>query len=107
MELLKTLCGIHAPSGNEAGLKEFLLDYAARHQARWKVQPQIITGEDVQDSMIWIFGTPRTAVFAHMDSIGFTVRYDNRLVRIGGPRVESGYIPVSYTHLTLPTICSV
>lgn len=96
MELLQTLCSIHAPSGNEVGLKDFLLDYAARHQSGWKVQPKIITGEDLQDSMIWIFGTPRTAVFAHMDSIGFTVRYDNRLVRIGGPKVESGYMLIGH-----------
>ena len=24
-----------------------------------------------------------------------------------GPQDKSGYVPVSYTHLTLPTICSV
>ena len=38
-----------------------------------------------------VFGQPRTAVFAHLDSIGFTVRYGRQLVRIGGPQVEAGY----------------
>jgi putative aminopeptidase FrvX len=38
-----------------------------------------------------VFGKPNTAIFAHMDSIGFTVRYENQLVPIGGPDVETGY----------------
>jgi putative aminopeptidase FrvX len=38
-----------------------------------------------------VFGEPRTAVFAHLDSIGFTVRYGHQLVRIGGPQAEAGY----------------
>jgi len=38
-----------------------------------------------------VFGQPRTAVFAHLDSIGFTVRYGRQLVRIGGPVAEAGY----------------
>lgn len=89
-ELLKTLCAIHAPSGNEINLKNFLLDYLEQQQQNWKVQPTVIKGTEFQDSMIWIFGTPRTAVFAHMDSIGFTVRYKNELVKIGGPVTEEG-----------------
>ena len=27
MELLKQMCSIHAPSGNEGNMKEFILDY--------------------------------------------------------------------------------
>ena len=38
-----------------------------------------------------MFGKPRTAIFAHTDSIGFTVRYGKQLVKIGGPRIEKGY----------------
>ena len=41
--------------------------------------------------MLLVFGQPRTTVFAHLDSIGFTVRYDRQLVRIGGPQAEAGY----------------
>ena len=45
------------------------------------------------ENIIWIFtGKPRTAVYAHIDSIGFTVRYNNQLVKIGSPRVENGFI---------------
>jgi putative aminopeptidase FrvX len=91
MELLKQLCQIHAPSGNEVAMKTFLLDYIAQHQSKWKVQPEIVVGEDFQDSFMLVFGKPATAVFAHMDSVGFTVRYFNQLVPIGGPEAKTGY----------------
>ena len=89
--LLKTLCGIHAPSGNEVAMKSFLLDYIKQHQKTWKVQPEIHVGEAFQDCIVLKFGKPRTAIFAHMDSIGFTVRYHDQLVPIGGPKAEIGY----------------
>jgi putative aminopeptidase FrvX len=85
MKLLENLCAIHAPSGSEAPLKEFLLKYIKKEKTRWKVKPQVIEGVDLQDCLIVKFGKPRTAIFAHMDSIGFTVRYENQLVSIGSP----------------------
>lgn len=91
MELLKQLCQVHAPSGDELEMKNFLLNYLANHKNSWKVQPEVVQGVDFQDCMLWVFGKPRTAVFAHMDSIGFTVRYQNQLIPIGGPHAESGY----------------
>ena len=91
MRLLHTLCQIAAPSGNEASLSKFLLNYIQQQQAEWNSSPTIITGEEFQDCIILVFGKPRTAVFAHIDSIGFTVRYGRQLVRIGGPDVETGY----------------
>lgn len=90
LALLKELCQIHAPCGEEAALKEFLLGYIRKQSPRWKVQPKIIAGPHLQDSFMLVFGTPRTAVLAHMDSIGFTVRYQNQLVPIGGPHAETG-----------------
>ncbi|RKQ51136.1 putative aminopeptidase FrvX [Roseivirga pacifica] len=91
-ELLKTMCGIHAPSGNEGAMKEFLLAYIEKNKASWAVQPEVYHGDGFQDCIVLKFGTPRTAVFAHMDSIGFTVRYQNQLVAIGGPQAETGYV---------------
>lgn len=91
MQLLRSLCQIAAPSGNEAPLTDFVLRYVQQHQATWQVQPTIVAGEELQDCIILVFGTPRTAVFAHLDSIGFTVRYGRQLVRIGGPDVATGY----------------
>lgn len=91
MHLLKQLCQIPAPSGNEVKLTEFLLDYIRQHQSSWRVQPQVIAGEGWQDNVMLVFGRPRTAVFAHLDSVGFTVRYGRQLIRIGGPATETGY----------------
>ncbi len=90
MKLLTELCNIHAPSGNEAPMKDFLLSYVQKNQKTWKAKPEIIHGSEFQDCLILAFGVPRTAVFAHMDSIGFTVRYENQLVPIGGPDAETG-----------------
>jgi putative aminopeptidase FrvX len=90
--LLKSLCEVSSPSGSEHLMKAFLLQYLANNQSNWKVQPTVIDNQDTQDGMIWIFGNaPKTAVFAHQDTIGFTSRYDNRLVPIGSPNAEVGY----------------
>lgn len=89
--LLKEMCAIHAPSGNELGMKQFILAYIQKHASSWKCLPKIIEGENWQDNVILVFGKPRTAVFAHMDSIGFTVRYGKQLVRIGGPVCKTGF----------------
>ncbi len=89
--LLKELCAIPAPSGNELAMKEFILNYIKINSKNWKHQPKIICGKGFQDNIMLIFGKPRTALFAHMDSIGFTVRYGKQLVKIGGPSIKSGY----------------
>ncbi len=90
MKLLKEMCSIHAPSGNEAPMTKFLLDYIKKHQKDWKVKPKIYSGEGFQDCIVLAFGKPKTAIFAHIDSIGFTVRYDKELIKIGGPRTIDG-----------------
>lgn len=92
MKLLKQLCSIHAPSGSEKPMSDFLLAYINSTAGSWKNHPEIYAGEDFMDCVILVFGKPRTAIYAHMDSIGFTVRYRDQLVPIGGPDTESGYI---------------
>ncbi len=89
-ELLQKLCEVRASSGDEAPMKAFLLRYIKKEKKNWKVKPEIIEGEEFQDCIILKFGKPRTAIFAHMDSIGFTVRYANQLVPIGSPDAEAG-----------------
>ena len=89
--ILKAMCGIHAPSGNEVAMKDFILDYLQTHSKTWKHAPKIISGEGLQDNIILVFGKPRTAIFAHTDSIGFTVRYGRQLVKIGGPVTKNGF----------------
>ena len=91
MQLLHALCRIAAPAGNEATLSKFVLDYIQREQTGWQVQPIVLADARFQDCILLVFGQPRTAVFAHLDSIGFTVRYGRELLPIGGPRAEAGY----------------
>lgn len=69
-------------------VKNFLLQYIKQNQSAWKTKPKIYQGEDFQDCLILVFGKPTTAVFAHMDSVGFTVRYENQLIPIGGPEAK-------------------
>jgi putative aminopeptidase FrvX len=90
MKLLKQLCEVHAPSGEEYAMKDFLLKYIQKAKKTWKTKPQIFHGDDLQDCIVLAFGKPRTAIFAHMDSIGFTVRYFNQLLPIGSPDADPG-----------------
>lgn len=88
--LLQQLCSVHAPSGSEYQMKKFLLDYIDKEKRNWKREPKIIHGEDFQDCIILIFGQPKTAIFAHMDSVGYSVAYNNQLLKIGGPKAKEG-----------------
>jgi putative aminopeptidase FrvX len=96
MKLLKQLCQVHAPSGNEVGMKDFLLKYINKEKKNWKTDPEIYHGDEFQDCIIVKFGKPRTAIFAHIDSIGFTVRYFNQLLPIGSPDAEMGTLLVGH-----------
>jgi putative aminopeptidase FrvX len=90
VKLLRQLCEVHAPSGNESSMAEFVLNYVKRRSRNWKSRPEVIHGDAFQDCLILKFGTPRTAIFAHMDSVGFTVRYFDQLVPIGSPEAPPG-----------------
>ena len=94
MKLLKKMCEIHAPAGEELAMKEFLLNYINNNKSAWEVQPTLHHGHGFQDNLILVFGKPRTAIFAHLDSIGFTVKYDNEIVKIGGPVTTEGIVLV-------------
>lgn len=87
--LLETLVNIPAASGHEGPLKEFILKYVAAHSSNWSVQPTILDG-DFHDGFMLVFGKPRTVVYAHLDTVGFTVAYDNKLVPIGSPDAHNG-----------------
>lgn len=96
MKLLKALCAIHAPSGDEGHMTKFLLGYIEKEKENWKVQPEVFAGDGFQDCIVLKFGKPRTAMFAHMDSVGFTVRYGNQLLPIGSPDAETGTVLVGH-----------
>ena len=90
MKLLEKLIEIHAPSGEEFRIKDFILEHINANKDTWKVRPKIIE-KGVQDGLILVFGKPRVAVYAHMDSIGFTVGYNNELIKIGGPSTSGNW----------------
>lgn len=90
MELLQELTSIQGVSGDEARIKEFILDYTLKNQHNWKTEPKIIEGKGFQDCLILVFGEPTTAIYAHTDTIGFTVGYNNELIKVGGPQTIDG-----------------
>lgn len=90
-QLLKKMCEIQAPSGMEWPMKEFLLHYFAQSENFRGSKPEIIDGDEWGDGFAVKFGKPRTAILAHLDSIGFMTRYDRQLVKVGGPVADSGF----------------
>jgi putative aminopeptidase FrvX len=90
-DLLQEMCKINATSGDEILMTEFLLDYIEKNKKKWKTQPVIHAGDEFQESIVLVFGKPKTAVFAHIDNIGFTAGYKKDLIKIGGPRLKTGY----------------
>lgn len=82
MDLLTLIQSIPGPSGDEGRISEFVADYCRK-----------VDGADVrvvQDLVLAVRGVPKVAVFAHLDTIGFTQGYDRELLPLGGPKVEGG-----------------
>lgn len=68
-----------SPSGDEGEVADWLMDYAVvqwpdAHRERWGDSVIITRGE-----------RPAVAVFAHIDTTGFTLGYERQLIAIGGP----------------------
>ncbi len=84
MELLKELCAIPGTSGDEGMIKDFVLAHCTKESHNWKNQPEIWSGSGFQDNLVIIFGKPKVAFYAHLDTVGFTARYDNYVVPVGG-----------------------
>lgn len=90
MELLKQLTEIRSAASDELAMKTFLMEYIEKNAGSWKVKPKIYEGRQFQDCLVVVFGEPTTAIYAHMDSIGFSTGYDKELIKIGGPRLIDG-----------------
>lgn len=88
--LLEKLCSISAPSSDESRLSNFIVEYVEKYSFSWRHKPKVICGEDYQDCVMLVWGNPRTAIVAHLDSVGFMVGYNNQLIPIGSPRCEDG-----------------
>jgi putative aminopeptidase FrvX len=89
-ELLEELIKVRGASGDEEAIRDFIIDYIEKNQSNWKIKPQLFYGEGFQDALVLVFGKPKTAVFAHIDTIGFTTGYNKDLIRIGGPKAIDG-----------------
>jgi putative aminopeptidase FrvX len=90
MKLLFELLSKNSVSGDESEISQLIIQYARKRMKSWKVQPDIYFGEDFHDCILFKFGKPRTAIFAHIDTIGFMTRYQNQLIPVGGPEILSG-----------------
>lgn len=90
MKLLEELISIQGVASDEGHIKQFILDYVENNAKNWKVKPEIHHGKGFQDGLVLVFGKPRTAIFAHTDTIGFSVGYDKQLIKVGGPKTLDG-----------------
>lgn len=88
MKLLRDLLEIQSVSGDESPMQKFLINYILKRMTTWKVLPKLYYGESFHDCILLKFGNPRSAVFAHIDTIGFMTRYENQLIAIGGPELD-------------------
>ncbi len=89
-ELLEKLIEVRGTSGDEENIRDFILSYIEENKKSWKSEVKIHHGEGFQDAIVLIFGKPKTAVFAHIDTIGFTTGYEQNLIKIGGPKTIDG-----------------
>ncbi|MFN3653558.1 MAG: M20/M25/M40 family metallo-hydrolase [Armatimonadota bacterium] len=80
MDLLKHLQSIPGPAGDEGEIADEVERLC-----------ESIGGAQLHrhgDLLLAVRGRPRVAVFAHLDTTGFTLGYDRTLIPIGGPHVE-------------------
>ncbi len=89
-DFLKELLLLPSVSGDESEVALSLLNCINQRKSKWKAVPEIFHGDKFHDCILLRFGTPRTAVFAHVDTIGFMVRYANQLIPVGGPELIPG-----------------
>lgn len=89
-DFLKELLLLPSVSGDESEVALSLLNCINQRKSKWKAVPEIFHGDEFHDCILLRFGTPRTAVFAHVDTIGFMVRYANQLIPVGGPELIPG-----------------
>lgn len=90
MKFLFEILKQYSVSGDESKTSEVILEYVSQQKSYWNVLPKIYSGEEFHDCVLLKFGEPRTAVFAHIDTIGFMSRYGNQLISVGGPEIIPG-----------------
>ena len=84
IDLLFELLKIDSPSGDEGPMADWVTAWIQANCAEARVAR-------MGDSLIAIRGeAPATAIFAHLDTTGFTLGYESRLISIGSPAPEDG-----------------
>ena len=84
LDLLWDLLAQDSPAGDESSLADWLEDWLKREVSGASV-------ERLGDSLLVTRGgKPKVAVFAHLDTTGWTLGYDKQLIRIGGPDGKPG-----------------
>ncbi len=96
---LSELISVQGVASDESTVKSFIKKYVRENASSWKVVPEIIDGVGFQDTLMLVFGKPTTAIYAHMDTIGYSVGYNNELIKAGGPRNIEGTILVGLDSL--------
>lgn len=81
-QLLVALLDIIGPSGDEGAIADRLETEATGIEG--------VRTNRIGDDLIVVRGRPRTAIFAHTDTTGFTLGYNRSLIRIGGPSPKDG-----------------
>src|SRR5215210_6250280 len=77
---LQSLTAIEGTSGDESRVAAAVMERCASLPGA--------DHEQIQDNLIVWRGKPQVALFAHLDTVGFTLGYGDTLIRIGGPHVE-------------------
>ncbi|MEA2042877.1 MAG: M20/M25/M40 family metallo-hydrolase [Bacteroidota bacterium] len=99
MNILKDLLKIPSVTGEEYRMRDFLVDYFEKNDF-FKGKAELFYGDKYQDNLIVKVGkSPKVAVYAHQDIIGYTVRYNNEIVPIGSPHIAEGTTLTGADHL--------
>ena len=94
MDLLRQLLTIQSPCGAELTMRDFIIDYIKKNKKDFASKPTIYYGEQFQNCLAICFGKPKVAVFAHMDTVGYMVRYGKELIPLGSPYARPGTVLV-------------
>ncbi len=84
LDPLWDLLALDGPSGDEGAMADWLQNWITRELPDVRV-------ERLGDSLLAVRGQrPAVALFAHLDTTGWTLGYDKRLLPIGGPDGKPG-----------------
>src|SRR3569833_1310902 len=84
IELLFELLNVDSPSGDEGAMADWIDAWARANCPDARIAR-------LGDSLVVVRGqSPATAIYAHIDTTGFTLGYDKRLISIGSPEPEDG-----------------